>query len=675
RLRWLTPELRQVAGSVALALAGYSVARVVYFLVNLQYLSAQPAQVIQALLVGIMFDLALVGLLSLPSLLPICLGVAEGTKNWPRSVTFWMFFVPHAAGLTLNLADAVYFKHVFRRQTAELFTIPAEVARMIPDQALASWPLVALLALLIGTFYWLLRKLWRPRSGSNKGNVSWTWRLTLAATVSALALLAVRGGLQDRPLRPGMAFFSENIALGQLALNSLYSALWSYNHRAGRRLSLMPPEEALPIAREMVSTNSSSFYDDEFPFMRRDEPPENDRFEVDSGAGLNVVILIFESWNAMLSESISGKPGVTPVFDSLASEGLLFTNFCACGDRSIQAFPAILAGLPDLTGGALLNSTLELNTIRGLGSILSERGYGSLFAMGAPPTAMGFDSYSRAAGFTEQLSARDFPDEGPENLDELWGVYDEPFLRFFARSLREKREPYVAAFFSLSAHAPYRVPPSFANERPLAQYSASGEAPEPRSREGAVTRQLRAQAYSDFALGGFISAARMNPDFERTIFVITADHVGWSGGVWNYSEIQRFQIPLLIYAPSLVQAGRDSRPASQADILPSVLDILNCGASHASFGGTLFSARKHRFAIFSRGASFGFINDSLFLLATEDSALGLFEYPGDPHLERNLVADSESGPVKQQIMLEFGSYLQTGMNALVDNRIYPLNGS
>lgn len=636
----------------------------------------------QSFQTGLRFDLALIGLISLAPLALICLGATFPRKKFISSITFWIFFIPHAIGITLNLADVAYFEHAFRRQTSELFTIPLEVALILPSQILENWTLIIPLGIFLGIYFWALKKTllsaWLIRKIDRNSikpprHPSWLSKISLMTVFVMLGILAIRGGLQNRPLRPAMAFHSANMALGQLSLNSLYTSLWSFAHQGGQRLALMPQDKAQEIAQAMLD-NPGAFTDENYPFLRQTHKAGQSDLSTNSGdSALNVVILIFESWNGLLSESISGKPGVTPFFDSLAQKGLLFKNFYASGDRSIQALPAILASLPDLTGSSLMNSALEINTIRGLGSILSEQGYQTLFAMGAAPTAMGFDSYTRAAGFSQQISRDDFPETGPEKLDDLWGVYDAPFLNYFETRLNSLERPFIAAFFSLTAHAPYKVPPSFQQSHPLSTFTPNHKQPASGSRESSVALQRRGLAYADFALSQFINAASQHEYFERTLFVITADHVGWEGGIWQYNDMQRYQVPLLLYSPKVIAPGIDSLPGSHADILPTILDVLGISASHAAFGQSLLATPNPRFAIFTKGGVYGFVYDSLFMSATTEKALGLFDYRNDFALETNLLEQIAYKTTADSLELRFKAYLQTGMNALVDNRVYPIS--
>jgi len=61
--------------------------------------------------------------------------------------------------------------------------------------------------------------------------------------------------------------------------------------------------------------------------------------------------------------------------------------------------------------------------------------------------------------------------------------------------------------------------------------------------------------YTDWAIGDFINRARERPGFDDTLFVIVADHCAAARGKAD-PPLDRFHIPLLIYAPKHVAPAR-----------------------------------------------------------------------------------------------------------------------
>ena len=60
----------------------------------------------------------------------------------------------------------------------------------------------------------------------------------------------------------------------------------------------------------------------------------------------NVVIIVMESFTSGFIEPLGGLPNVTPRFNSLVKEGVLFDHFYSSGDRTDKGIVSILNGYP-----------------------------------------------------------------------------------------------------------------------------------------------------------------------------------------------------------------------------------------------------------------------------------------------------------------------------------------
>ena len=86
-------------------------------------------------------------------------------------------------------------------------------------------------------------------------------------------------------------------------------------------------------------------------------------------------------------------------------------------------------------------------------------------------------------------------------------------------------------------------------------------------RDGAVK-------YTDFAIGQFLKEARSHEWYDRTVFVIIADHCASSAGKTSI-PVEKYHIPCIIYAPSMIQPCHVSTLCSQIDIIPTLLAMLH----------------------------------------------------------------------------------------------------
>jgi phosphoglycerol transferase MdoB-like AlkP superfamily enzyme len=155
---------------------------------------------------------------------------------------------------------------------------------------------------------------------------------------------------------------------------------------------------------------------------------------------------------------------------------------------------------------------------------------------------------------------------GEVTQETAWGACDGDV---FAKTLKEcdaahsHGKKFFAAVLTGSNHQPFTVPPKF---DPL----------------GEKTRAV-AVRYADRAIGDFVAAARSKPWFGDTIFVFVADHCANCAGRAVVSPGD-FHIPAVIYAPSIVAPGQVDAVASQIDLMPTVLGLMNFRYESRFFG-------------------------------------------------------------------------------------------
>ena len=100
--------------------------------------------------------------------------------------------------------------------------------------------------------------------------------------------------------------------------------------------------------------------------------------------------------------------------------------------------------------------------------------------------------------------------------------------------------------------------------------------PSGKGREGAVK-------YTDYAIGRFLAEARQKPWFDKTVFVFVADHTAGSAGKEDL-PVANYHIPLFIHAPSVLPPREVATVASQIDLAPTLLGLLNFDYTSTFFG-------------------------------------------------------------------------------------------
>lgn len=633
-------------------LAIYAVLRAGFYVANAAYFEGVPlGEILGAFLHALRFDVAGLILLNAPVLVLWIQPFPAIKPRLYKRVVFGLFALLNTAGFILNIADLAYYPMVQRRLVFEPYSSPGYFLGQFPGW-LATYPVVVAggLALLAGLIY-LLGRLARRFDSRLPETPGWIRQQVCGLLVIGLCIIGVRGGLQDVAMRPADAFlYSPHGAVGSLTLNSTYTVLVS---RALTRFAVrrkLPSQEAHEIAFDMVATKGERRTNPRYPFHRRPA----------RGAGrraLNVVILIQESWTwAHLGVDRTGVTR-TPFFDGLAKDGALFTNFLATGQRSIEAVPSILGSIPSLFRRPLIGSQYELGHLRGLGNLLGAHGYRCRFHHGGKRTSEGFPGFTGVVGFGEYYAKSDFvmTDTPEETYDGKWGVFDHLFYLDAARKTGADGAPFVSVIFGLAPHEPYNLPPS------LKEQFTKFEADTP------FQRGLR---YSDSVLEAYFAYARKQPWFDQTVFLITADHTRMAP---KGSIYETFHIPLLVYAPGIVDPQVREDIGSHPDMLPTILDLLRVPEPHASLGRSLFAGDAERFAVVEHaGRYLLFTNDRVYMHDMENE-IGLYAYKSDTRFERDLRgAEAETA---ERLQRKLFAWVQTVGEAVTEDRLWPGEGS
>jgi len=166
------------------------------------------------------------------------------------------------------------------------------------------------------------------------------------------------------------------------------------------------------------------------------------------------------------------------------------------------------------------------------------------------------------------------------------------------------REPFFVEIMTLSNHHPFDH--DYDIEFPEALAAVPGDSH--------YRNYLRGMHYTDRAVGEFLEAARAEPWFSRTLFVILGDHAvrayptsqrGGSLGPVLETEIY-FRDRLLLYGPGWLEPATHDVLGSQIDVAPTVLDLLDIRSDNSFLGVSLLAdvPEDRRFALMNIGHVF-----------------------------------------------------------------------
>jgi phosphoglycerol transferase MdoB-like AlkP superfamily enzyme len=371
---------------------------------------------------------------------------------------------------------------------------------------------------------------------------------------------------------------------------------------------------------------------------------------------MNVIVIIVESlgketlgcYNRELDNGT--YLGYTPFLDSLAKNSVVFINSFANSKWSIDGTPALIAGIPSLQE-AFTQSFCANNAINSLPSCLSEKGYTTAFAHGAPNGSLGLTGFAVMAGIHKYIGKNEYANNA--DFDGVWGVWDHKFLPFFSRECSRIKEPFFASVFTTSSHHPYKIPTS------LSTLFAEGPLP--------IYRSIR---YVDYALKLFFKEASNQSWFQNTIFVISGDHACIRYHDVYKTSLGAYGVPLIFYTPGgQLAARRDYGTAQQIDVMPTILNFLGYNKPYFAFGKDLFDEKEDKIAINYVGDSFQMIWDNWVIQYNTHETIALYDLKNDLLMINNLVGENDS--VQSRMERKVKAIVQQHNNRMADNWLLP----
>ena len=119
--------------------------------------------------------------------------------------------------------------------------------------------------------------------------------------------------------------------------------------------------------------------------------------------------------------TLGGEPDVAVQMDSLAKEGVLFTNFYANSFRTDRGLVAILSGYPAQPTTSIMKYPRKTQNLPAIAGSLRDAGYRTKYYYGGDADFTNMRSYLMSSGFENIISDQDFPVS--ERLSK-WGAHD-----------------------------------------------------------------------------------------------------------------------------------------------------------------------------------------------------------------------------------------------------------
>lgn len=639
-----------VVCNFAMAMILMTICRLLFYLDNKElFTDLDISHFFEILKGGLLFDLSIVcyanSVWILLMLVPLPYKIR--VTAWYRTLCKYFYVIPNLILVLANLADTAYFPYVKQRATFQIFTEFSNESGGLTGIFLkeifgSHWYFTLLFILIAATVWFAYIEL--PQVNDRLSSLKKT--ITYWVTTSAIFIfiwVPVVGGMRGG--------YSYTTPLGvnqanQYVDNSMHTGI-----------VLNTPFSIVRTMHTGVYVVPNYFEDRDRMFSIYSPVKHIQGNDLNN---MNVVVLIMESFGTEYKNM-----GLMPFVDSLATQGVSFRFSFSDGTRSIDAMPSILSSIPKLQESFFV-SDCSFNKVTSLAAVLHSKGYQTAFFHGASNGSMGLEAYARQCGFDSYYGMNEYyrfasensntdadsdgnPDfYGHADYDGGWAIFDEPFLKYSALKIGQMKEPFCVGLFTATSHHPFPMPDKYKDVF-----------------TGGTIPMHRCIQYSDYSLKQFFKVASLQPWYNNTLFIITADHTSKTQNMHYLNACGLFRVPIIFFKPNGIHVdgkplqGEQNTIVHHADIMPTALSMLGVDTTLVTFGQDIFRTPcEEKMAYNFNSGLYQYYNDSIMLQFDGEKAVGLYRYRSDSLLENNILENGSNKETANELSLKMKSVLQ-----------------
>ncbi len=493
---------------------------------------------------------------------------------------------------------------------------PYEMFRMVWESYPIIWIIIGL-----GIAVIITSKLFRRTHGSIDANNYWH-KFEYKRRWYLLALLVmlwfIYGFLSFKPLTRLDAYKLNDNFKSYLALNPFQNFIASLKQRKPDFNTSGAARYYTNIANYLqFNPDTKSIYNYERILMPNSRSLESKP---------NVVLVLCESFSMYKSSMSGNKLNSTPYFNELCREGIFFNRCFTPTFGTARGIFATITGIPDVQLAKF--STQNAEAVNQQTIINNFEGYNKFYFIG------GRSQFNNFRGLISNIDSVNIYEKGKYKSPEInvWGISDKDLLMEAATVFKQQDKPFFAIIQTAHNHRPFMLPPD-ENE-----FTCEKIDKDILLKNGFESQaEYEAFCYTDFCFKKFIESAKKEAYFSNTIFVFVGDHgvEGESGAVypkaWNSHRLSDEHVPLLYYAPALLQPAIYNYTVSQIDLLPTLAGMIHQPYINSTLGRDVINQRN--------------IFHSAFIIHHDEGNIGVIT--DDYYFVKNInIAQQELVPVK-----------------------------
>jgi phosphoglycerol transferase MdoB-like AlkP superfamily enzyme len=420
--------------------------------------------------------------------------------------------------------------------------------------------------LLVSILFWVCYKRYFNRTPFVKKR-PFNLSISFLIIISFL-FISLRGGISGRPIGKGQSYYSKYPVLNYAAINGFWNFFDIVSHYKSQG---NPYKFFTKVQSETFQSEFSQTY-------------FKNALKISSVERPNLLFVYLESWGADVVGCLGGQPNVTPGFDALSVDGLLFKNFYSTGFRTEQGLMASLSGFPAQAQAYPMEDMDRFENYPNLIRDLSSAGFYTSYFTGGNPQFANTDVYLQSAGIDKinmELLAK-------AKRKSAWGALDEETFDWVLNSLTNQPVPFFSTMVTLTSHEWFEAPVTkIFTEKDIV-----------------ATNYKNTVHYTDSCLLDFIGKAKKQKWYKNTLIVIMADHACNYPLNRRMNDPERYHIPMMITGGALKEEFKgavNSNYCGHLNIPSLVCNELNLSPQKFKLSSNIFSENSFAYFTYDHG--------------------------------------------------------------------------
>jgi phosphoglycerol transferase MdoB-like AlkP superfamily enzyme len=609
------------------------------------------SEILPSFLLGVRYDLRWISIILLPVVL-ISMRPRWSPFYSARNKKWWTWYLAIVTFIVFVFfaADFGSFSYNQTRLDAGAMNF-AEDPRISFEMMFQTYPMIWMLVVAVLLVRWMYNKShWRVINKTDGKGIP--YRRKYFVITSLVMVIFIYGSFSWPPLSRNDCFRMRDGFKSYVAINPLQNFFSTLRLRRPE-FHEQKARQAFPLMAEMLQLPQQNGFS-----YRREVIPVSNTIE----SRPNIILVQCESFS-MYKSTMSGNPlNTTPFFDSLCRSGVFFERCFTPHFSTARGLFAILFGIPDaqlFKFSSRNPMALEQHTI-----IDNFTGYNKHYFLGGDP------EFNNFVGLLQNINGLQMHTEGSFKSPKLnvWGISDKNLFLEANEALKKETKPFFAYIQTSDNHRPFMIPEDdtdfekhVADEEMLRKYGFES------------VGEYNAFRYSDYCFRKFMEAAQKEAYFHNTIFVFVGDH-GVAGdasaiypAAWTDQRLTDEHVPLLFYAPFLLQPQRRKEVVSQIDILPTIAGMAQQPYVNTTLGRDLLDpSKKYNFAFITNTAGkIGMVTDDFYFIKHLD-------FPDEElvpvRYSERTYSKAEQDSIRKKLSEFTSAYFETARYLIMNNK-------